>query len=171
MIRKASYKDLKEIEELYYIAVKHMIEEGNCNQWTDYKSFEVGVKKYINDGCFYVYYKDGELIGMFALIYGIDITYNEIRNGEWLNNDPYVTIHKIATKYYRRHIASDILDYIAADAKKNNVYNIRIDTHERNVSMKKFLSIHRFEYCGVISITCNYDDNDSLRNAYIKTIK
>lgn len=171
MIRKATLEDLKEIEKLYYIAVKHMIEEGNDNQWTDYKSFEAGVIKYINSGSFYVYYKNEELVGMFALIYGIDITYNVIRNGKWINDEPYATIHKIATKYYRKHIASDILEYIIEDITSKNIYNIRIDTHEKNVSMRKFLEYYNFKYCGIISITCNYEEIDSLRFAYIKSIE
>ena len=168
IIRKASFNDLQAIQEVYKEAVKHMIEEGNVNQWNNYNSFEKGVIKYIDDDCFYVVENNEEIIGIFALIYGIDKTYNDIRYGNWLNNDEYVTIHKIASKYYRRHIASFILSYVEQTIANKGIKNIRIDTHIDNVSMNAFLLKNGFVKCGTISITCNFEDKNSLRIAYQK---
>lgn len=171
IIRKANLNDLYAIKEVYNIAVKHMNEEGNINQWNDYDSFETGVKKYINDECFYIVLLENEIVGFFALIYGIDKTYNNIRYGEWLNNNEYVTIHKIAVKYYQKNIASFILNYIINEIKSKNIKNIRIDTHKDNISMQTFLNKKEFIHCGEISITCNFNDLPSLREAYMKELK
>ena len=170
IIRKAILDDLQSIKIVYDEAVKHMISEGNIDQWNDYNSFEKGVIKYINEGCFYVVESDVEIVGIFALIYGIDETYNSIRYGSWANHDEYVTIHKIASKYFERHIASFILNYIINEIKTKNINNIRIDTHRNNISMKTFLNKKGFKYCGEISITCDFNDLPSLRDAFIKEL-
>ena len=170
-IRKAELNDLNQIKDVYNIAVKHMCDEGNINQWNDYFSFEKGVINYINNDCFYVVTKEKEIVGMFALIYGIDITYNNIRNGKWVNNDNYVTIHKIAVKYFQMNIASYILDYIIQKIKNENIFNIRIDTHKDNISMQSFLNKKGFIHCGEISITCDFNDLPSLREAFMKELK
>lgn len=170
-IRKAVLEDLQSIKMVYNEAVKHMISEGNIDQWNDYNSFEKGVIKYINDGCFYVVEMSEEIVGIFALIFGIDKTYNNIRYGNWLNYNEYVTIHKIAVKYFQMNIASFILDYIENIIREKEIFNIRIDTHKDNISMKTFLNKKGFIHCGEISITCDFNDLPSLREAYMKEIK
>ena len=166
-VRLANLIDLKQIKVVYDNAVNHMIDEGNISQWTDYSSFEKGEIKYIDQNCFYVVEREEEIIGVFALIYGVDETYNKIK-GKWINDDEYVTIHKIAVKYYQQHIASFILDYVVNCIKLKFINNIRIDTHKDNISMKTFLKKNKFTYCGVISITNDFSDKPSLRNAYIR---
>ena len=83
------------------------------------------------------------------MIFGIDKTYNEI-DGKWINNDSYITIHKIASKYFQKGIASFMLNHAITTAKSNNIYNIRIDTHKDNLSMQRFLTKHDFKACGTI---------------------
>ena len=170
IIRRALISDLQSIKAVYDEAVKHMVQEGNVDQWNDYASFEKGVIKYINDGCFYVVENEDEVVGIFALIYGIDKTYNVIRYGNWLNNDEYVTIHKIAVKYFEKHIASYILNYIVNKIKSENINNIRIDTHKDNISMQTFLNKKGFIHCGEISITCDFNDLPSLREAFMRQL-
>ena len=41
IIRKGNHNDLQAIKEVYDVAVKHMNEEGNINQWNNYNSFEI----------------------------------------------------------------------------------------------------------------------------------
>lgn len=171
IFRKAILEDIIQVKEVYNYAYNHMKDEGNINQWSDYISFEKGVINYINNDCFYVVIEENEIVGFFALIYGIDITYNDIRNGKWVNNDEYVTIHKIAVKYYQRKLASKILSYIIDKIKKENINNIRIDTHKKNISMQTFLNKNGFIHCGEISITCDFNDLPSLREAFIKVIE
>ena len=170
-IIRASKKDMNELVALYHIAVEHMFEEKNVNQWQhDETNFVNHVNKYIDDNNFYKVEKNNEIIGFFAMIYGTDVTYNEIK-GKWINDEPYVTIHKIASKYYKQGIATKMLNYVLNDALEKSINNIRIDTHKDNVSMQKFLEKQGFVNCGVISITCDFNNLSSHRNAFIKEIK
>ena len=167
-VHKATLNDFDDIRLIHSLAIKHMNEENNHNQWL--KNDEKFIQKmidYINCGDFYIVKENEEIVGFFAMIFGIDVTYNDI-DGKWLNNDSYVTIHKIASKYYRRHIASFILDYVTKEAAKKNIHNIRIDTHKVNVSMRSFLIRNGFSECETISITCNFNEEASSRIAYQK---
>jgi hypothetical protein len=67
-------------------------------------------------GCFYQRREDaghsfvcenqeGELIGTFCFIIGDDPTYEKIYEGEWLNNDLYGTVHRIASSGKEKGIA------------------------------------------------------------------
>lgn len=167
-VRKAQLTDVNDIMNIYYLATERMSAEGNKNQWNDEESFLKGILNYISEGKMNVVVDD-EIVGFYAQIYGIDKTYNEIK-GKWLNDEEYVTIHKIASKYPRRHIASFILKQVEQEALRNNIRNIRIDTHYQNISMQEFLKNQGFVYCGVISIACDFANQASLRNAYLKRI-
>lgn len=169
-VYKANKHYLREIENIYHIAVDHMISENNVNQWKhNNDKFTTQIIDYIDNNNFYVVKENNEIIGFFAMIFGIDKTYNEI-DGKWINNDSYITIHKIASKYFQKGIASFMLNHAITTAKSNNIYNIRIDTHKDNISMKKFLERNGFIRCGIISITCNFNDKNSLRYAYLKQL-
>ena len=167
-VYKATLNDFEDIKLIHSLAIIHMNEEENHNQWIrNDEKFLNKMIDYIQSGEFYIVKENEETIGFFAIIFGIDITYNVI-DGKWINNDEYVTIHKIASKYYRRHIASFILSYVEQTIANKGIKNIRIDTHIDNVSMNAFLLKNGFVKCGTISITCNFEDKNSLRIAYQK---
>ena len=167
-VYKATLNDLNDIKLIHGLAIIHMNEEENHNQWIrNDEKFLNKMIDYIQSGDFYIVKENEETIGFFAMIFGVDITYNVI-DGKWINNDEYVTIHKIASKYYRRHIASFILSYVEQTIANKGIKNIRIDTHIDNVSMNAFLLKNGFVKCGTISITCNFEDKNSLRIAYQK---
>ena len=167
-VYKATLNDFEDIKLIHSLAIIHMNEEENHNQWIrNDEKFLNKMIDYIQSGDFYIVKENEETIGFFAMIFGIDITYNVI-DRKWINNDEYVTIHKIASKYYRRHIASFILSYVEQTIANKGIKNIRIDTHIDNVSMNAFLLKNGFVKCGTISITCNFEDKNSLRIAYQK---
>ena len=170
-IYKAKKEDINEIVDIYHLAVDHMYNENNTNQWQkNNDKFIPSIFKYIDDGNFYVVKENAEIIGFFAMIFGIDKSYNDIRNGKWVNEDSYVTIHKMASKYFKKGIASFILDYVVNKAIENKVYNIRIDTHKDNISMNSFLLKNNFINCGIISFTCDFNDLSTHRIAYLKLL-
>ena len=41
-------------------------------------------------------YDETGIHGVFALFEGAEPTYAHIEEGEWLNDEPYVTIHRLA---------------------------------------------------------------------------
>lgn len=81
---------------------------------------------------------------MFALILGEDVTYKYIE-GKWLNNFPYGTIHRIASKQKVKGILRAAVSY---GSRYTN--NIRIDTHKDNKVMQHLLEKLQFRKCGII---------------------
>ena len=87
----------------------------------------------------------GEVVGTFALLPSPEVTYNVIYNGQWLDDAPYYVIHRIASTPGSHGILDALLDYC-----ESRVDNIRIDTHEANIIMRKGLEKHGYQYCGII---------------------
>ena len=161
----ALLEDIDKIMNIYDIVRIRMVNEGNFTQWDNRDVFKFEVIEYIQKGLLYKVIKNDEIVGYFAYISGKDNAYSLI-DGRWLNEDEYVTIHKIASKYNNAGIGSFVIDYVINRCKNENVKNIRIDTHKNNISMNKFLINKGFIICGVISLNLNFNDIDSLRNAY-----
>ena len=68
-IIKAKLEDINELVKVYEIAVNHMFEENNTNQWKkDPTSFINGITKYINNNDFYIVLDNNEIVGFFAMI-------------------------------------------------------------------------------------------------------
>ena len=85
--------------------------------------------------------------GVFSFIIGEDPTYGYIENGSWLNEKPYGTIHRMASDGTRRGMLRECLDYC-----RSLVSEIRMDTHEKNLSMQQACEHLGFQRCGVIYV-------------------
>lgn len=153
MIRQANINDIDYIMPMIVEGRKH-IATYNIPQWINgYPSIET-ITQDINLKRGYVYIIDNEIVGYFVVLEH-DPCYDNI-DGEWLNDLPYVAIHRTVTKYFNAGLGSKMLDEI-----KNIYSHIRIDTHEGNISMNKCLIKNNFIYCGVIKLA-----DGSPRNAY-----
>ncbi|WP_405314843.1 hypothetical protein [Methanobrevibacter sp.] len=146
-IRKAALEDLKTIMDIYRTAQDFMIESGNPDQWGHrYPTEELIESDIENDLCHLIC--EGENPhGVFALFEGSEPTYEHIENGEWLNDDEYVTIHRIASDGNVHGIFRCAVTYC-----KRNYTNIRIDTHASNIVMQKQIERNGFERCGTIYV-------------------
>ena len=166
MIRLARIEDLNEIMEIVKDA-KAFLKSQGVDQWQgDYPTSEVFIKDISNNNL-YVY--EEEIIkGFIAIIKGIDVTYNKIYEGAWLNDGEYVTIHRIAVKKDARNknIATSLIDYTEHLATKDNIKSIRIDTHKENIPMQNMITKNGFIKCGIIYLL---DGNPRL--AYEKLLK
>ncbi len=85
--------------------------------------------------------------GVFALFSGEEPTYQNIENGKWINDDEYVTVHRIASDGKVRGIFKCAIDYC-----KSISDNIRIDTHKSNIVMQKLINQNDFTKCGIIHV-------------------
>lgn len=85
--------------------------------------------------------------GVFALLDGDEPTYEYIENGQWLNDDMYVTIHRIASDGKVGGIFNCAVRYC-----KSHFDNIRIDTHKSNLIMQKLIEKNGFQRCGTIYV-------------------
>ena len=144
-IRKTTIEDLDTINEIYAYAREFMKKTGNPNQWRDDKPLLSDILTDIEKGNSYVVLENGEIAGVFAFIMGEDPTYGYIEDGSWLNDEPYGTIHRIASggKY------SGVFD-AAVDFALTLRDNIRIDTHHDNKVMQHLVSRKGFSRCGII---------------------
>ena len=158
-IRKTKLVDLDELKLVFDYARNTMRENGNPTQWG---SDRPGINLIINDinnGESYVVENDGEIVATFACIEGIEATYIDI-DGKWLNDDEYLTIHRIASNGKVKGIFDFVIDYVS---KMNK--DIRIDTHADNNIMKHLIEKNGFIECGIIVV-----DDGTKRIAYQKTI-
>ncbi|MBR2739978.1 MAG: N-acetyltransferase [Oscillospiraceae bacterium] len=145
-VRVTRPEDRDRVLEIYSIAREFMKRSGNPRQWGDSSPAVSLIDADIENGTGRVIEKDGRIEGCFALFNGPDPTYLKIYDGEWLNDEPYIVIHRIASAG-KGGILRACLDYCDAIS-----CNIRIDTHRENRVMQHQLHKYGFTYCGTIYI-------------------
>ena len=154
MIRNANMDDLGEILKIYAIARKVMEATGNPNQWGKSRPPYDSIVNDIKENRMHVIIDEEEISGVFSL-YDYDKDYDDII-GSWLNNDPYVAIHKIASSGKKGGVFKRAVEF--AKTKSDNV---RIDTHKMNKMMQYLIKKSGFKYCGIV-----YIDGELERLAY-----
>ncbi len=144
-VRPALFEDLTEINRIYDTARRFMREHGNKSQWSGgYPSDQVIKDDIDNKNGFIV--SCGEIpCGAFAMFSGIDPTYVNIYDGDWLNNEPYCTIHRIAGDGTEKGVLKTAVCFASLFSD-----NVRIDTHADNYPMQNALSRLGFSRCGTI---------------------
>lgn len=147
MIRLAEIRDLEDILKIYEIARKFMIDNGNPSQWSgNYPKKELLIDD-IKSEHLYVYVEDNVIHGVFAFIIGEDSTYKVIEDGEWLSNDLYGTIHRIASDGLVHGVFNEVVSYCF-----NVINHLRIDTHYDNKVMQHLIEKSGFIKCGIIHV-------------------
>ena len=159
-IRKANMCEIDRAMELFDIGREYMRANGNNNQWVNGNPQRELIEADINNGYLYVCEYEGNIEGVFAMIFGEDKTYNYIE-GAWLNDEPYAAIHRVASSGKVRGLVKAITDFAAFQFT-----NLRGDTHADNITMQNAFSKAGYEKCGVI-----YLENGAPRIAYHKCIK
>ncbi|MDO5446568.1 MAG: GNAT family N-acetyltransferase [Prevotellaceae bacterium] len=145
LIRKTTFDDIPRLQQIFAAARSFMRATGNPNQWADDYPSEVQLRNDIESGDSYVCLSGGKIDGTFVLRGGIDPTYNIIYEGAWLDDNPYATIHRIASSGEVRGIFRAAMEYAT------QLYStIRIDTHRDNKVMQHILGNEGFVYCGII---------------------
>ena len=157
MIRRSKLSDLEEMERIYSHAREFMRQTGNPNQWGDNKPERELLESDIATGNSYVMEDENGVYATFAFFLGEDVTYGYIE-GNWLNSEPYGTIHRIASDGRKGNILKEAVDFAFSQTD-----NVRIDTHEDNKVMQKAITKNGFTYCGTIYLL----DGDP-RRAYHK---
>lgn len=161
MIRKSTMMDLPRMLEIYEYARKFMAENGNSHQWGDegYPKQEL-LEQDIRKGISYVMEAGGSIVGVFVFVIGDDSTYGYIEDGNWLNDETYGTIHRIAGDGTVSGLLQECVGFCGAQ-----IANLRIDTHHDNTVMQGAIKKCGFEECGII-----YVADGSPRIAYQKII-
>lgn len=164
LIRKANINDLKEVIKIYDQAIEKFKQERTF-QWE--KGFPPNEESFKNDlvnNEIYVATLDNDIVGVMTFLLNGEDDYLEI-DGEWINEDKYLTIHRIAVskEYYGKGIGYKLIDFAKDYCIFNNYKSIRIDTHNKNFDMKRMLERNGFVYTGIIKLRNKSND---LRDAY-----
>ena len=160
-IRKTTINDIPQLREIFAFARQFMVKTGNPNQWVDGYPSDDQLMEDIESGDSYVVENNDKVVATFVLRGGIDPTYNKIYGGEWLNEEPYATIHRIASTGEIKGIMN-----IAITFALKQYENIRIDTHSDNKVMQQIAKKEGFRYCGIINC---WNGTERLAYQYTKT--
>jgi GNAT superfamily N-acetyltransferase len=92
------------------------------------------------------------VVGTVALSFDGEPWYDDIRDGEWMTNEDFLVIHRLAVSHDVRgtDLASGIMKQAEKLCTERGVRSIKIDTHEDNVIMQKFVKKNGFKYCGTV---------------------
>ena len=147
-IRKSTFEDLPVILNLRDQAREIMRSYGNIKQWPEGYPLPEKFENDIQQGYSYIMMDEsGSIVGTFAFIPGPDITYKVIYDGQWLNDNPYYVIHRIASTPDSHGVLNVLLDYCETISS-----NVRIDTHADNIIMINGLKKRGYKYCGIIHL-------------------
>ena len=77
--------------------------------------------------------------------FGEDESYRVIEDGAWHLDQPYGTIHRLASNGKARGVSKACFDFCTAQ-----IGYLRADTHADNRPMQRLLEAYGFRRCGVI---------------------
>lgn len=154
-IRKAVQEDLPKIKEIYAAARCFMRENGNHSQWDDQDAPELVTEMDIKKGQLYVL-ETSEIHVVFVFWKGEDPMYAVIEQGNWLSDEPYGVVHRVASDGSVQNALGYIMDFC-----RLHISHLRIDTHEDNKVMQHVLEKQGFQRCGIV-----YVGDGSQRIAY-----
>ena len=147
-IRKATIGDIRDILKIYDHARELMRREGNDCQWVNGYPSEELVKEDIERGISFVVVDGEDIAGAFAFIEGRDATYEYIEDGCWEEDDrPYATIHRMGRAQGKHGVFKASLDWC-----RRHATSLRIDTHEKNRTMRMLIEREGFSRRGIIYI-------------------
>ena len=159
-IRRAKIEEIDVIMRVFEAAKQFMYQTGNDKQWIDGYPSNDFILRNIREECLYVCLSDdNEVVGVFYFKVEADETYAKIYEGEWLNDDPYGVVHRIASNGKQKRIGDACLQWCFKQCG-----NIRVDTHRDNIVMQNVLLRNGYHRCGII-----YVANGTERIAYQKS--
>lgn len=165
-IRKTTLSDLPSVMDLYREAQARMAAAGNP-QWPAGWPSKEKIREDIRRGNSYVLEAESDelgtgegpsLVGVFAFVLGDEPTYAVIEDGAWPNDEPYGTLHRVASNGKARGVMQAALEFCERFCP-----NVRVDTHETNSAMQHILEKNGYQYCGRI-----YVEDGTPRRAYQK---
>lgn len=160
-IRKTRKEDIPRLKQIFATARQFMASNGNPDQWVPSYPSDEQLLNDINNGDSFVVISDSrQIVATFVLHAGIDPTYNTIYEGQWLNDAPYATIHRIASNGEVKGIFRLALQFAL-----NRYDNIRIDTHHDNIVMRNAIMQNGFSYCGIIHC---WNGDERMAYQYVK---
>ena len=164
ILRKATFSELPVIWDILQQAIEQRKQDGS-KQWQNGYPNEQTVHDDISKGYAFVPIDNNVVIAYAAIIVGIEPAYTDIK-GQWLTNDDYLVVHRVATSNTEKGkgVATHLFKLIEGLCIEQKVYSIKVDTNFDNVPMIKILDKLSYTYCGEIFFS------GAPRKAYEKVI-
>ena len=164
--RLAQAEDKDSILEIIEGAQAYFKEAG-IDQWQNGYPNRETIEEDIKLKKAYVLVENEKVIATAYLSFNDESTYDVIYEGEWISAASYAVIHRVgvASTYKGNGIAGILFEKLTPLCKEKGAKSIKIDTHEDNKSMQRFLEKHGFKYCGII-----YLEDGHKRFAYEKLL-
>ena len=165
--RQANISDLDQIVEIIELSKKYL-KETKVDQWQDGYPAKEDLRRDIESGNSYVLTNKDEIVATTVISLDGESTYNSIFNGEWITNEEYIVMHRVAVhdKYKGKGIFKELIKEAESLALNKGIFSIKIDTHRDNISMQRALLKNDFKKCGII-----YLEDGSERIAFEKVMK
>ena len=150
-IRPATTQDVAAIMPVFDQA-RAAIAALGIDQWQDGYPTKEHIEADIQNDYAYVVCHFDKVEGYFAMQTMSEPTYAHIENGAWLTDGPYITVHRVAMSDALRGkgAAAEVMTYVVSRTLRSGIPAVRIDTHEENLRMRKFLEKQGFSACGTI---------------------
>ncbi len=166
IFRKSQPDDIPQIMEIICQAQECFKLKG-VDQWqNNYPNISI-INADIETETSYVITDNQIVIGTVVVSFNGEDSYNKIYNGQWLSNQRYAVVHRMAISNQHKGLgyASHMFKEIENLCVKNNICSIKVDTHQQNLTMLKLLPKNGFIYCGTVLL-----EDNSERMAYEKLI-
>lgn len=166
ILRKSLPEDIPAIMELIGEAQEYFRNKG-IDQWQNGYPNPESIMNDIALEHSFVLEKDAEVVATAMISFDGELTYDQI-DGEWLTDQPYVVVHRVAVKtdLKGQNLAGEIFDCAEQMCRERGISSFRVDTHEENLSMQRVLAKRGFHYCGVITVSYG-----AARMAFEKVLK
>ena len=150
VILPATEADLQAVIELVAQGRAALARQG-VDQWQDgYPSPET-IRRDLLRGDGRIVRIDGAAAAYAAFVFDGEPAYDAI-DGQWLTDEPYVLVHRIAVADGERGrgVAAEFLHRVETLAQERGVKAFRIDTNFDNQTMLRLLERTGFTYCGKV---------------------
>lgn len=155
-IRRADPADLDAVASIYDAARAFMRAHGNEVQWVAGYPSRATAERDLKGGWLWVLDEGSGPAAVMSVMPGPDRTYASIEGAPWLNDEPYWVMHRLAVAESGHGRGAAMLSWLCARHD-----NVRADTHELNLPMRRALERAGFVRRG--TVTC---DDGTLRVAY-----
>lgn len=147
----AEKQDLDAIMEIVKQAQAFIKSQG-FEQWNDGYPQRTQFEEDIEKKSCYVMKSHKQVVGFMTLLFEKEEAYDSLE-GKWLTDLPYGVIHRsaIAESFRGHHALQHFFEFAQEQALEKKIRSLRIDTHEKNLPMRKSAERFGFIYCGKVS--------------------
>lgn len=154
-IRKGVSSDADEIECLYNHLIDYLSMNVNYPGWKkDIYPIRQDAQDGMNENALYVVVDEDQIVGTFILRHRPESAYH---TADWRISLSYDNIYVVYTlavhpESLGKHIGDIIMDFIIAEARRNEMKAVRLDVYEGNTPAIHLYEKHGFQYIDTVDL-------------------